>query len=620
MKRHQKIKGRHEQVSPDKFQNVFRYLPTWGKLLAVIGMALVSGLVLLVSLSAYFSDSVSGTVEVKIPQYYFTVNFESNGGSAVPSVEVKADTAIPEPAKPTKTGYDFVSWHRQSDFSDTAWNFTTNKMPRQNLTLHAKWQAQTYNITYDLDGGTNGANPATYTYDVGVTSFAPATRTGYTFDGWYDDATGGNPVTSISKTDTGNKRLYARWTPDEYTITYNLNGGGTNHQDNPGKYTYGIGVASFKDATRSGYKFLGWFDKSSGGAKITEISTTATGVKTLYARWQQVYTISFKNFNGSASVLDSVEVAPGSNLPIPDAPVKANEYFLGWATAKSPANTETLYVPTSYTDIRLSLGVLDNAHLGYAVKSASPSALSNIQANQTLYAVYYKQRTAVTKVGDEFIWLNSIWRTLDTDMDNKASNGLQALVIKVTDIGSCQFLIAGSTYKSYFDSSVMTDGSNGYEDSRSAGGVGKVIDNWYNTNIKGKAAEAFVQAVALNNPTYTEFTKTPFTFDRGSRIGDWQWNNYYRDTRFATTLTGSVSKQAFALSYGDIYGHMGVGTTATSTSLFDFTYNGGFWLRSAGENYRRAGVIYVASLQGDGQVYNTVNSFYARPALSLSIQ
>ncbi len=116
-------------------------------------------------------------------------------------------------------------------------------------------------FVYHLDGGDNdSANPAKYTYDVGVASFEDATKDGYHFLGWYDAAEGGNLITNISSTATGTKDLYAHW---DYTITYDLDGG-TNGA-NPTHYEFGTGVASFAPASKTGHDFQGWYDAATGG-------------------------------------------------------------------------------------------------------------------------------------------------------------------------------------------------------------------------------------------------------------------------------------------------------------------------------------------------------------------
>ena len=99
-------------------------------------------------------------------------------------------------------------------------------MPAENITLIAQWEAVDDSITYELDNGTNhGDNLETYTIETADITLADATRTGYNFEGWYDAATGGNKVEKIVKGSTGEKTLYARWTPVQYSINYNLGGG-----------------------------------------------------------------------------------------------------------------------------------------------------------------------------------------------------------------------------------------------------------------------------------------------------------------------------------------------------------------------------------------------------------
>ncbi|MDE7373335.1 MAG: InlB B-repeat-containing protein [Clostridia bacterium] len=102
-------------------------------------------------------------------------------------------------------------------------------------------------------------------------------------DVWYDAEEGGNKVTAISNTQTGNITLYARWSVPTYTVTYNLDGG-VNNAANEATYTFGVGL-TLADPTRTGYTFDGWYDAQEGGNKVTAISATQAGDVTLYARW-----------------------------------------------------------------------------------------------------------------------------------------------------------------------------------------------------------------------------------------------------------------------------------------------------------------------------------------------
>ena len=79
----------------------------------------------------------------------------------------------------------------------------------------------TYTVTLNAGNGTiNSGNVTSYTYGVGATLPTDVTRTGYTFKGWYDnEALAGSPVTAISNTETGNKEYWAKWEINQYTIT-----------------------------------------------------------------------------------------------------------------------------------------------------------------------------------------------------------------------------------------------------------------------------------------------------------------------------------------------------------------------------------------------------------------
>ena len=186
--------------------------------------------------------------------------------------------------------YTFGGWYDNAGFTGSAvTEISTTDIGLKEL--FAKWTANTYNITYNLNGGTNnGTNSATYTYATGLTLSSP-TKTGYTFGGWYDNSGfTGSAVTEISTTYTGAIELFAKWTANTYNITYNLNGG-TNNSANSATYTYGTGL-TLLSPTKTGYTFGGWYDNAGfTGSAVTEIRTTDTGVKELFAKWTKTIEI-----------------------------------------------------------------------------------------------------------------------------------------------------------------------------------------------------------------------------------------------------------------------------------------------------------------------------------------
>ena len=149
----------------------------------------------------------------------------------------------------------------------------------------------TYNITYNLNNGTNApGNPSSYTYGTAVT-LADPTRTGYTFGGWFTNSDfSGDAVTEIPADATGDKAFYAKWTANKYDVTFNLNYEGAKEITN--QVTFDEKYVLPDKPARSGYKFLGWFTQATGGNKVTADDTVSTAENhTLYAHWDQDNTV-----------------------------------------------------------------------------------------------------------------------------------------------------------------------------------------------------------------------------------------------------------------------------------------------------------------------------------------
>ena len=190
-------------------------------------------------------------------------------------------------AAPTRTGYAFGGWFASGDFSGSAVT-STPRGSTGNKTLYAKWTANSYAITYNLNGGTNDAsNPYSYTIEDGSITFAAPTRLGYEFGGWFSNNDfSGYPITQIDPGSSVERILYANWTAGTYSITYVLTNG-TNDAGNPSSYTIENSTITMLVPERIGYPFEGWFENSDfSGSPIVQIATGSTGDKTLYAKWK----------------------------------------------------------------------------------------------------------------------------------------------------------------------------------------------------------------------------------------------------------------------------------------------------------------------------------------------
>ena len=195
-------------------------------------------------------------------------------------------------------------------------------VPADVTELTAQWTAPTYAVTLNTNGGTiNNGNVTGYTYGVGATLPAAddMTYTGHTFKGWYDNENlTGSPVTAIGGAETGNKEYWAKWEINQYTITFDTNGGS---EIAPITQDYGTEITAPDNPTRKGYTFKGW-DK--------EIPKTMPAENiTVKAQWEiNQYTIAFDTNGGS-------EIAPitqdyGTKITAPDNPTRKGYTFKDW--------------------------------------------------------------------------------------------------------------------------------------------------------------------------------------------------------------------------------------------------------------------------------------------------
>ena len=138
----------------------------------------------------------------------------------------------------TKPGYTFTGWNTQADgqgesYSDKEQVLNLSDTQNGEITLYAQWSKNTYTVSFNSNGGTGSMQSQNYTYDVAQTLRPNAfTKSGYTFAGWTinQDGTGTvytdeQSVSNLTTTNNGSVTLYAKWTPNNYQVVYNANGG-----------------------------------------------------------------------------------------------------------------------------------------------------------------------------------------------------------------------------------------------------------------------------------------------------------------------------------------------------------------------------------------------------------
>ena len=262
----------------------------------------------------YVCGSVAFTAEWEINFYYVT--FEPlNGGDDV-THDVEHGDTITEPTIEYE-GHMFLGWFR--DLQDTtAFDFDTPIT--SDLTLYAKWEINTYWVTFNSCGGENV--PSQQIEYLGKAIAPSTTYTGHTLDGWYVDANYSAKFDFDTEI-TESRTLYAKWTINQYTVTFSSNGSVVTTQTvNHG----GKASRPTTDPTCEGYTFQGWYLNN----EEYNFNTEVTGSITLTAQWQlKTYTITFNSNQGSA--IDSQTVNHGGkvSMPTPD-PIREGYTFQGW--------------------------------------------------------------------------------------------------------------------------------------------------------------------------------------------------------------------------------------------------------------------------------------------------
>lgn len=182
-----------------------------------------------------------------------------------------------------KLGYTFDGWYTEKSGGTkvTSGTVVTNAM-----TLYAHWTICTYTIRFDANGGTSSKSSISVQYNNTYRTLPTATRSGYTFDGWYTEKSGGTKVTgdTVAHSDA---TVYAHWTAANVTLSFKANGGKITKGKSSVTVTSGSKFGTLPTVTRKGYTFTGWYTKKSGGKKVTS-STKATANATLYARWTKI--------------------------------------------------------------------------------------------------------------------------------------------------------------------------------------------------------------------------------------------------------------------------------------------------------------------------------------------
>lgn len=355
----------------------------------------------------------------------YSISYDLDGGTVATtnptSYKYESEDIVIQ--NPTKTGYTFIGWSGE-DIEEATTELIIRQGSQGDKSFIANWQANTYTITFNVNGGTIEETQLQVKYDTYVSLPTP-NKSGSTFSGWYYE---GKKIESGEWGIAKDCTLDAQWDLITYTVSYDLNGG-TNANANPSSYT-SYDEFSLQEPTKTGYTFVGWSGKNvSETTKNVIIPKGSVGNRSYTAVWQaNSYTINYDADGGTIN--ETVQNVTFDESVTMYSAKKTGYTFAGWyygdtklssgiwkitnnvsVKAKWVANSNTKYMVYHYlenaNDSEYTLTKTQTLY-GTTATSVSPSVESYayfiIPAKQTItisgdgtsFVKYYYKREKFT--------------------------------------------------------------------------------------------------------------------------------------------------------------------------------------------------------------------------------
>ena len=359
-----------------------------------------------------------------------TIQKTSSSGSVPAHVKVYLD----DTETFTRTGYNFVGYGPNagsttpSRYPGDACGFDFDSSGTKNYHLYCIWTPKVYTVSFNAGGGIGAPENQSKTHgtDLTLSSTVP-TWTGHTFSSWNTspDGTG----TSFSPGDTftidADTVLYAIWTADTYTVSYNANGGSGAPATQTKNYGEPLNLSSTVPS-RTNYDFVEWNTAADGTGTSyqPEDEYTANAALTLYAIWvATVYTVTY-DANGHGTAPAAQTKSPGGNVTVASAISATGCSFVAWNT--KPDATGTRYDPgdTYSADADVTLYAIWVVGVFVVTFDADGGTVSPAQ-KVVGYSLKYGTLPTPTKAGETFYgwFLGDLLITENSivDLDNDAT-------------------------------------------------------------------------------------------------------------------------------------------------------------------------------------------------------
>lgn len=235
-------------------------------------------------------------------------------GESISTQTIDRGGKFTKPAAPSKENHTFAGWYNGDEKFD--FDADTTNAPNV-LELVAKWEKSKYTVQFVSDHGSFADQTIEYGKLIETDKLTIPEVEGYTFDGWYTDATRTKEF-DFSTPITSNTTVYARWTAKDYEVSFITEHGKTPTSQN---VPYNETATDPGKLSAEGYTFIGWYADEAHKTKF-DFSTPITGDTKVYAKWEKnapvlpdTYAL---NVSGAFVYVDGVDVtAPAGDTSLP---------------------------------------------------------------------------------------------------------------------------------------------------------------------------------------------------------------------------------------------------------------------------------------------------------------
>lgn len=299
----------------------------------------------IITLVDAIADEPAKEVISVYPYSNYTITYELNGGT-VDGYNPKAYSRYSDDftlINPTKTGFNFTGW-MLNDSEEKQMEVTVLHTETERKTFTATWEPIQYAITYDLNGGAAESNPDTYTIESESIILNNPERDYYTFDGWSEGNNGEiTQAAVIQNGSTGDKTFTAHWTPVEYTLAYDYQGG---IAENPGSYNVETETFTLNVPEKEGYEFETWHDEDGTPLSDVTIEKGSHGDRSYTAIWHPAtYTIEYNLDGGSFTKENATSYTIESDDIVVSEPQRDGYEFAGWLDKDGNNAGKMLIIP-----------------------------------------------------------------------------------------------------------------------------------------------------------------------------------------------------------------------------------------------------------------------------------